>query len=286
MGGEQNQPLPEEAVISVPTRPKWSWKRVEMPNGRRRILLLDELRGFCVLMMVFYHAFYTAGEIFGLAAFSELMRLTMPLEPIFAAAFIVLSGVSSRLSHSNLLRGVKLMGVALCVTLVTVLVMPWIGFAGNEIYFGILHMLSCTIILFAALRKPLAKIPPRIGILACLVLYVLTKYIDTGIFGLPYIDAMNVHLPDALYQSSWLFPLGFHDGSFFSADYFPLLPWMFLFFAGTFAGVRIAKGEVPAFAYRSHVRPLAFLGRHALLIYVFHQPVIFAVFWCISAMMR
>lgn len=282
-------PAPEKAG-------RRSWRsmlhgRHTQPDGsgrtaRPRIALLDETRGLCVLLMVFYHLFYTAGEFFDFGAFSKLLELFSPLEPIFAGLFIVICGISSCFSHSNVLRGLKLAGVALLITVVTAFIMPWMGFDGTQIWFGVLHMLSLCILLYAPLAKPLSKIPPQIGILVSLILYVFTRFIDEGIFGIPYVDAMNIHLPQELYDCGWLFPLGFHNGQFFSADYFPLLPWSFLFLAGTFAGGWLSRASLPEAVCRVHIRPLAFMGRHALIIYVLHQPIIFALCFPLSLLIH
>lgn len=260
-------------------------KKAERPH-RRRVVALDELRGLCVFLMVIYHMLYTAGEFFDFPAFSMLLKMTTPLEPIFAGLFIVICGLSCRLSHNNFLRGIKLAAVALLVSVVTVWIMPLLGFSGTEIRFGILHMLAFCILFYAVFAKLLDRVPAQIGILISLILYVFTRFIDDGIFGIPYVDAMNVHLPDALYECGWLFPLGFHNASFYSADYFPILPWIFVFLAGVFGGGWFIRTQLPESVYRVHIRPLAFLGRHALIVYIIHQPVIFAIFWPLSFMLH
>ena len=116
-----------------------------------RIYLMDELRGFAVFCMVFYHGFYTFAYLFHWAFGEALLRFFMPAEPWFAGLFILISGISSNLSHSNLARGAKLLVIALAVSLVTGLVVPQ-----ERILFGILHFLSVCMLLFGgleALRK-------------------------------------------------------------------------------------------------------------------------------------
>ena len=66
---------------------------------------MDEIRGFAVLCMIFYHGFYSLAYLFQLDWGMALLRFFMPAEPFFAGAFILISGISSNLSHSNLLRG-------------------------------------------------------------------------------------------------------------------------------------------------------------------------------------
>lgn len=84
-----------------------------MAAGKKRIYLLDELRGLAVFCMVFYHAFYSMSEFFNIAVGTKLLDFFTPAEPFFAALFIVISGISSRLSHNNTKRGVRLLCVAL-----------------------------------------------------------------------------------------------------------------------------------------------------------------------------
>lgn len=240
-----------------------------------RIYLMDELRGFAVFCMVFYHGFYTFAYLFHWGLGEVLLRFFMPAEPWFAGLFILISGVSSNLSRSNLARGAKLLAVALAVSLVTGLVVP-----EERIIFGILHFLSICMLLFGglqALRKQLGKPAPpfrwaELAVLAAL--FVLTLRVPSGFAGIPYL--LEAPLPGGLYQY-WLSPLGFCSPDFFSADYFPMLPWVFIFFAGTVLGRLAAAGKFPRFAYPSRVPFFSWIGRHALAVYVLHQPVIFAL---------
>ena len=135
-----------------------------MAAGKKRIYLLDELRGLAVFCMVFYHAFYSMSEFFNIAVGTKLLDFFTPAEPFFAALFIVISGISSRLSHNNTKRGVRLLCVALALTVVTAVIMPMMHFEGAEIYFGILHLLSLSMLIFSALRAGLDKINPIVGI--------------------------------------------------------------------------------------------------------------------------
>ncbi len=243
------------------------------PAARVRYHLLDELRGLAVICMVFYHGFYTLAEIFRLEAGYALLGFFRPAEPYFAGLFILLSGIASQLTRSNLKRGLKLLGVSLALTAVTY----GLTFFGMEvaIWFGILHMLSICMLLAAVVNRPLEKLPPVVGVILCLFLFVITLHIRDGYIGLPF---LRWELPAAVMECDWLFPLGIVTQHFSSADYFPLLPWMFLFFAGACAGIWAKRGRFPAFFANSHLPPLSFVGRHALIIYIVHQPVLFGLF--------
>lgn len=248
----------------------------------KRIHLMDELRGFAVFCMVFYHGFYTLAFLMGQSWGEWLYRFFMPAEPWFAGLFIFIAGISSNLTHSNLVRGVKLLGVALLVTLVTAIAVP-----EELIVFGILHFLSVCMIAFGLLqllRRRLGRTeePPFClwPVVVCAVLFIVTRYLASGYLQIPFV--LRVFLPSGWYQA-WLAPLGLPGPGFSSADYFPLLPWCFVFAAGTVVG-RLAKaGKFPAWTYPSRVPFFSFLGRHALLIYVLHQPVIYGAALLVQA---
>ena len=70
-------------------------------NGRTgRIYFMDEVRGFDLLLMVAFHGFYTAGYLFGFRPAAWLFNFFNPVEPFFAGLFILICGISCRLSHS------------------------------------------------------------------------------------------------------------------------------------------------------------------------------------------
>ena len=88
-------------------------------NKTGRIHLLDELRGFALLCMIFYHAFYTMFMLFHMEIGAQLIRFFMPAEPFFAGVFVLISGISSHLSKNNWSRGGKLLAVSMLITAVT-----------------------------------------------------------------------------------------------------------------------------------------------------------------------
>lgn len=231
---------------------------------------MDELRGFAVLCMVFYHAFYTCTYLIGWDFCRTLLKFFTPAEPWFAGGFIFLSGIAGNLTRSNLKRGLKLMVVAAAVTAVTVFVVP-----DEAIYFGILHLLSVCMTLTGLCKRWLDKIPLWLGFAVCMAAFLFTMGVEYGFLGIAKLPL--IQLPRAWYTTNWFVPFGIYSPTFFSADYFPIFPWMFLFLCGLFFGRYPAAGKFPAWTYRLHIRPLAFLGRHALIVYIAHQPVIYGV---------
>jgi len=248
-------------------------------ESRRRIELLDELRGFAVFGMIFYHAFYIGLAYFASGFSDSAFTFLRPLQPFFASLFIVICGISSRLSRSNFKRGAILLAVAIGFSLVTIFVLPRVGVERAEIRFGILNLLSSSILLFALLRPLLDKINPATGVFACMLLYLLTGGVGKGYLGAPF---LRLDLPAALYGLPYLFPLGIYSSDFYSADYFPLLPHVFMFLAGTFLGIQVKNRRLPEFAYKKHAAPLGFMGRHSLVIYIAHAPLLYGIFMLIE----
>lgn len=242
-------------------------------STKQRYSLLDELRGFAVICMVVFHGVYLLSSMFSNNTAHTLYRFFTPAEPYFAAFFIFLSGLCSVLSRSNLKRGLKLSAVSLIVTAVTI--------AASElgldvaIYFGVIHLLAFCMIICGLLYKVLIRLPSLISLIACLILFFITYSVDMGSLWL-FIGRYS--LPDSLYSTAFLFWLGFPDSSFASADYFPVLPWLFMFLSGFFAGSFFRKHGFPSFFKARLVPFLGTIGRNALLIYILHQPVLYSLF--------
>lgn len=262
-------------------------QKTQKAQTEKRIVFLDEIRGFAVFCMVFYHMFYAMYALFDISAGKQLFEFFMPFQPIFAGIFIFISGISSRLSHHNTVRGVKLLVIALALTAVTALILPNLTIGGMviedcEIYFGILHCLSICMLIFSGVRNILDKIPVMLGFILFALIFAFTMNVENGVLGIE--GFLGVNIPDIFYQSDYFMPLGFHTQAFQSADYFPLIPNLFLFLAGTYIGVYAEARAFPKFTYERRSALMAFLGRHALLIYILHMPIIFGVFTLITTL--
>lgn len=232
---------------------------------------MDELRGLCVCLMIAHHALFTLGYLFGVGWAMWLFDTLAWFSPFFAGVFILLCGVSCHLSHSNLRRGLRLLLIAVGMTVVLLIVMP-----GEVIWFGVLHFLAVALLIYAGLHRPLDRVPARWALPLCAVLFCLFWHMppkEGGYVGLFSLVLWRV--PESLQAKAWLAPLGL--GSFVSADYFPLFPWLFCFLAGTVLGRAVKSGRVPAALYRRRVPALAFVGRNALWLYLLHQPVIYGL---------
>ena len=132
-------------------------------------------------------------------------------------------------------------------------------------------------LLFGLLKRPLSKVPTAVGLIACVLLYLMTMDIGEGIVALW--SASQV-----LYTSNWLCPFGILAPGFVSADYFPLFPGFSSSFSELLSAGLPLRADSPKFAYRSCVPFFSWLGRHALIIYVVHQPIIYGIAWLLTVL--
>jgi len=248
-------------------------------HQNRRINLIDELRGICIILMVAYHAGYNLVYIFGVdIPFFHAPILRDILQPLVAGIFVIISGVVSRYSKNGIKRGVLVLACGLAITAVTFYFMP-----DQLIVFGILHLLGLCMIIQGIISKNANtarpdRLPALPGAIMFLALFFTAYGVPRGYLGFAN-TAFHLELPAALYTNIWLSPLGFLAPGFFSVDYFPILPWMFLFFAGSSLSIIFRSGAAPEFFYRKHSRFLSGVGRRTLIIYLLHQPVLYGLFW-------
>jgi uncharacterized membrane protein len=234
--------------------------------GRTRIWEIDFLRGLSIILMVGYHLLYDLGDMVGVKSFLGFStnlstRAWTIAQYFFAGLFVVLSGISSTLSRGNVRRALKLLAVALLVTAAT-----FVFDRSSTILFGILHCLAVSILIYGLVFE-------KAGAPACAAW-------GAVVIGLS--AAVPAVLRGVAIRSDWLLTFGIHSPALSSFDYFPLLPWFGIFLIGA------ALGKSAYAPKRSLIRrplPVTFVniaGRHSLLIYIVHQPVILAILYILG----
>ena len=231
-----------------------------------RFRLFDVLRGFSVLSMVAFHMCYDLKFIFGI----DLAWFEPPLQDIWRASiswtFLLVAGCMCSLSKNNLKRACRYAGLALGIFVATTIIA-----VDDPISFGIIYcMAACTFVDWAL---DACGIAPR-GIRAAAILFLcfaLLLELPKGFVG---IGPMRAQVPAELYSTPWLSWLGLPGPGFVSGDYYPLLPYLFLYLSGAALGRHFKEVGFPPICKALRCRPLEFVGRHPLEIYVAHQPVI------------
>ncbi|MDP3262281.1 MAG: heparan-alpha-glucosaminide N-acetyltransferase [Tabrizicola sp.] len=240
------------------------------PTPQPRIAALDLARTLAVMGMVVFH--FT----FDLQMFGHIAPGTIQLPfwyyfaRLVAGSFLFLAGVSLWLAHGRGIRWpafwrrlLMVAGGAALVSIASIWVTP-----GGFIWFGILHAIA---------------IASLIGLVFLRLPALVTLAAATLAFTLPWIAT------DARFDSLWLIWLGLAETRPFMADYVPLLPWLAPFLAGIALGrigsksglwARLTRATGPTF------RTLTFPGRHSLVIYLLHQPLLVGGFFAYAWISR
>ena len=231
-----------------------------MEEKKSRIEIIDALRGLAVTLMVIHHALYNMAAFLDAPWWFYRNPVFDVLQALFIGLFIVISGISSRFSRGNVERGSIVIVISVIITYITVRMdMP--------IYFGILHLLGLLMIFYGLTRKLWDKIPGKAAPVIYIVLIVasvLARVYLSPTSGNPVIrDLLSI--------------LGWRQPGFVSYDYQTILPWIFVFLFGTWAGQYIRDGKFPSRFYEVKVPFFPLVGRNALLVYVLHQPVLFGI---------
>lgn len=243
----------------------------------KRFVELDLLRGLAVIAMVFYHVIVDLVFFFGATIPVDLFGLGWAWgSHIIAGTFLVLVGISLYIKRqrqitsqldgrwwlSDLKRGLMIFGLGVVIT-----IFSWVFMPAWMIWFGILQLIGASIILTLPFLSKSWVGWLGVAVIACGVMVgQLTIFPDTLIL-----------LPFGLYPLGWQ-----------SFDYFPLFPWWGVVLIGASVGQRwYAHGQrqwdIPKYILQlikaQFSQPIIWSGRHALLIYLLHQPLLLLFFY-------
>lgn len=287
---------------------------------------LDFMRGFCVLLMVFDHFMYSLGGIapimdgiFGMTLWEGasnfvwdiywfgVLRTSTHLLVVFC--FFIICGISCTFSRSNIKRGALCFLFGCVITYVTVIA-DRIFETNISIYFGVLHMLGIAMMLYGAIDKlgerikKLGKtdeskaaaqiigdyLAPTIGLILLIVYFACLGHIENWAF------VPNVEIEDK--STSVLASLFFEvkttvensDWMIGGDDYFPFLPWVAIVLIGGFIGRGIYHNpKTQNYLVKldgKWNKPVCFVGRHAIIVYLAHQVAIGVLIFLISLIAR
>ena len=227
---------------------------------------LDTLRGMTLVSMMVYHACWDLVYLFRQDwAWYRSFGAHLWQQSI-CWTFILLSGYCCHLGHHRLRRGLLSLGGGALVSAVSQV-------AGSPIHWGVLTLLGAAALLTIPLDPLLRRLPARAGLAGSFCLFFLLREVNQGYLG--FEGAALLTLPADWYQNSLTALLGFPGPDFFSADYFSLLPWLFLFWTGYFLYRLRPEGE----GRELRLPLVTTLGRHSLVAYLLHQPLIYGVLW-------
>jgi len=233
------------------------------------------MRGLSIVMMIIFHLIYDLNyfDVFDLLSHSNFW---VYFARATATIFILIAGISLTLSYSRtkkirnvkykifmkyFKRGLKIFSWGLIITLIT-----WIFIKERFIIFGILHFIGISIIL----AYPFLQL----------------RYWNLLIGAM--IISVGIYLKGVTVDFDWFIWLGFVPDNFSTLDFFPVFPWFGVLLFGVFLGnilypdykSRFYPGDLTHFTF---VRSFCFLGRHSLLIYLIHQPILIMLLYIFNS---
>ena len=206
---------------------------------KKRYPFIDQLRGLAVILMIAFHTLYNL-NLFSHIAIPPKNVLWMLFPNVIVTLFMLTVGISLTLAHypKIRIRPLCLRLLKISLSAAAISLATWILFPNRWIYFGTLHNIAfCSLMALPFLRFPRLALGAGIA--------------------LPFLSLPWFRLPHA------------------SMDYIPPFPWLspvllgiflFHFREGAFLHIRLLGGL-----------PLSFWGRHALLIYLLHQPLLYGL---------
>jgi uncharacterized membrane protein len=223
-----------------------------------RLRCIDALRGCAICLMIVYHFSFDLNYFGWIKQDFNNDIAWLGFRALIVTLFLFAVGVSLQLASaaSNAprrfwLRFARIAGCAALVSLGSYLMFPQ-----TFIYFGILHFIA----LASLLAWPLVKAGSW-----NLLIAVAALAIGNGVQH-PFFDQPFLH---------WL---GLMTHKPRTEDYVPLLPWFGVVALGLYAGPQLAQHKAARLNAASP-RALAWLGRHSLLIYMLHQPLLIGALW-------
>lgn len=220
---------------------------------KNRIQWVDNLRGIAIILMVIFHFCYDL-RYFG------WVNWDVPngggwwqFRYVILSLFIFTMGLSLSLAHHKQfkLRKFLIRISQLAIAAILVSAMSLFMFPDSWIYFGILHFLfTASIIGILFIRQVIFALLLGISIL------VLHGF-DIANSGLPF-SFFNHYIPDN------------------TEDFVPFFPWLGVCLIGVAAGQLLPLKKIDNY-FPKFPNSVNFLGRHGLVIYILHQPVLFAV---------
>lgn len=235
---------------------------------KRRLARLDMARGLALVAMAIYHFTWDL-EFFGyLDAGTASQGGWKLFARAIASSFLFLAGFSLVLGHHPAIRWrafarrfAMIVAAAALITIATYVATP-----DRFIFFGILHSIAMASLIGLAFLR----LPPVVTLVAGCLVIMAPLYLRAPVFDTPAL---------------WWMGLAPQNPP--SNDYVPMFPWLAPALFGI-AAARFAKasGRLTMLASdgapSTGARALAFAGRHSLVVYLLHQPILIGIVYSVS----
>ncbi|MBV7337245.1 DUF1624 domain-containing protein [Chloroflexi bacterium TSY] len=231
----------------------------------QRLWEIDALRGVAVVMMVIYHLVWDLYFLQIVPTINLYSGFWKYFQRTTASTFLFLVGVSLVISYNRtrgskeqtgqfrkfLRRSLIIFGLGMVITLV-------VWFAGTgSVDFGVLHLIGFSIV---------AAYP-----------FLRFTWINIALWML--LNFVGSFLQAPLVVTKLFVWLGLKPPFYAAVDYFPIIPWFGVVLLGIgMANILYPRSQrrfnLPDLSRGFPTRALQYLGRHSLVIYLLHQPIL------------
>lgn len=241
----------------------------ERPLAGKRLHWLDMIRGVALIAMASYHFMWDLADFGYLEPDFPSSGWPRLYARAIASTFLFLAGFSLVLAHGDRIRWQSfwkrwliVVAAAALVTVASYIAMP-----RGLIHFGILHAIAAA----SLIGLVFLRLPWPLAFMAAIAAFVAPQYLQSDYFNEP-----------------WFWWMGLSTQPRLSFDYVPLLPWLAPFLIGLgLARIpplaswlrQIASGDKPD---NWPGKTFSFLGRHSLVFYLVHQPVLILILYGVS----
>ena len=257
----------------------------------KRVHEIDFARGLLILLVVMdhilnnimLHAQSWASWVPQNPAFAQLfegMKWYWNGEPraviryIALFSFCFVSGASSQFSRNNWKRAGELLIVwgVLLVGGRLLEAYEWLPGTNTRIDFNVIGVLAFSTLFYCFVQNQSWK-----GLTAsCLLWFLASCYL------IPFLGAIN----NVAYDDAYYIPVLFNGTRYFTADWMPLFPYITFFFMGAVFAYFFYQEKKSYFKRHEWERPICFVGRNTIWIYLGHQVVFIPIFMLIDVIIK
>ncbi len=240
----------------------------------KRIHEIDLLRGFLIILVIFDHLlwflnFYIFHHTSTFLNWYWTSELRNAVRQVVLCLFLFTCGISCFFSRNNKRRGFLLFLLCVGITVATHLIqlMPMFNNRVIAIDFNILGVIALSILIYCVFEKRSSKDLLIIAGILCLFYFFI-------------IVSLRISDNTVYYPFRSIFYCEFNpvrEG--YVGDYLPLFPYIIALFFGVVFARKVYSNKQSLFKRKGNwEKPICFLGRHTLIIYIAHEVIFTIIF--------